>query len=1011
MKLVNYYENPEILHPGAEEPRAYYLPCDAQGKEEQILLNGKWEFAFYASPYEVPEDFICQKNRDDFQIVSVPACWQYYGVDSHLYTNVRYPIPYDPPYVPAENPCGAYRKVFTVDREKNGKKIYLNFEGVDSCFYVWVNGSFVGYSQVSHAISEFDITSHIREGENLLAVLVLKWCDGTYLEDQDKLRMSGIFRDVYLIVRPENHIRDLRIESLLNENFSRGTMEISWDFTGEEKPVSVTVRNQKGEICGEAKTGGEYRDKKLSVEIREPSLWSPEIPYLYQMEICAGDEIIREETGFRHICIKDAVVYVNGVPVKIKGVNRHDSDPETGYTISREQAEKDLLLMKKHNVNAIRTSHYPNAPWFTQLCDRYGFYVISESDLEAHGGVELLWEDEKLDYMKRMAITVEMEMFAEAILDRNKRNVIVNKNRPCIFMWSLGNESGTSPFVEAAGRWIKEYDPHRLVHYESIYQNEEFPYDASMLDVYSRMYHDFDGIREYLKQNDRRPYMLCEFSHAMGNGPGDLEQYMEIFLENPRVLGGCVWEWCDHAVYDGIAPNGKKRFLYGGDFGEEEHDGNFCVDGLIYPDRRVSPSLLEYKNVIRPVRAKLVDGEKGLVELTSWLDVLPVEEALEIRYEISLNGEVTEEGTVSSQTHPARTAKIYEIPYQIPEKPGMVHLKLTYLSKGVLPCIPEGEELGFDQLCIREGNPLPEEIQEHQAAEKRSVDWEDDGRWITIRGEEFTYRFDGFYGVFTSLVYKGKEYLQKGMEYNFTRAEMDNDMCMRAAWEKAGYSHMKSRVKSITAETKEGSLQIRCTETFAPLHLQPCVELSARWEICPDGTILVHAEGWRNPVMPWLPRFGMRLFLDHAFEQVDYLGYGPLDSYLDKHQASWFGRFQDTVSNMHEDYIRPQENGSHFGTYQVKVKTENGQWLEVSSTQPFSFQVSHFTQEELRNKKHNFELEESPYTIICADYKMSGIGSGSCGYAPEPQYRLEEENFSYEMKFRMGEDTSGSKRN
>lgn len=1028
MKLERYYENPDILHLGTEEPRAFYLPTGIRGEEERVMLSGEWEFAFYASPYEVPDDYIHDGEMKGAKRVPVPGCWQYYGVDRHQYININYPIPYDPPFVPAENPCGAYRKHFCLDKSIDSKKIFLNFEGVDSCFYVWVNGIFAGYSQVSHSISEFDITSYVKEGDNCLAVLVLKWCDGTYLEDQDKLRMSGVFRDVYLLVRPENHVRDLRIESVLNEDFTQGEIQISWDFAGGEQPVSVIVRNRQGTVIGKGHSDaleelwGKDRekeetlpDKKLVIEIANPHLWSPEVPYLYQLEICAGDERIMEETGFRHICIRDAVVYINGVPVKMKGVNRHDSDPETGYTINREQAEKDLQLMKKHNINTIRTSHYPNAPWFAQLCDHYGFYVISESDLEAHGGVNFAWKDENLDYMKKMAITVENEMFAEAIMDRNKRNVIVNKNRPCIIMWSLGNESGTSPLMEAAGKWIKAYDPHRLLHYESIYQCEDFPYDASMLDVYSRMYQDFEGIREYLKTNDRRPYMLCEFSHAMGNGPGDLEQYMQIFLKNPRVLGGCVWEWCDHAVYDGMAPNGKKRYLYGGDFGEEEHDGNFCVDGLVYPDRKVSPSLLEYKNVIRPVRAELVDGMRGIVELTSWLDVLSLEEAMEIRYELSLDGEVLEQGRIPVKNHPARTVRQYQIPYNMPEKPGMVHLRLVYLSKGKLPYIETGEELGFDQLCIREEcpsgindradmNSVTDKLEKERntSVSGKTPVWEDDGRYITIRGEDFTYRFDGFYGVFQSLIYKGESYLQDEMKYNFTRAETDNDICMKAEWQKAGYYHIKNRVKKIQVETVEGNCVIRCAQTFTPLHHQKCADLSSVWNIAWDGTISVQAEGCRNTVMPWLPRFGLEMVLDRQFEQVDYLGYGPNDAYLDKHQASWFGRFHDEVSRMHEDYIRPQENGSHFGTYRVKVGKADGRWVEISSGQPFSFQVSHYTQEELREKKHNFELEESPYTILCADYKMSGIGSGSCGWAPEKEYRLEEEVLSYEMTIRIG---------
>lgn len=995
MRLTNYYEDPQVLHLGTEEPRAYYLPRNMKGESERALLNGEWEFQFFHSPYEVPEKFI-KEETEGFQKAVVPGCWQYYGVDSHQYINIRYPIPYDPPYVPAENPCGAYRRCFAW-KKTDGERVYLNFEGVDSCFYVWVNGEFVGYSQVSHSTSEFEVTDFVREGENLLAVLVLKWCDGTYLEDQDKLRMSGIFRDVYLLSRPENHIRDLRIESLLNEDFTEGKIEISWDFKGENQPVSVEIYDSEKNLLGKGHT---EVGNKLAISVKNPKLWSQERPYLYRIEMTAGQEKIEEETGFRRIEVRDAVVYINHVPVKIKGVNRHDSQPETGYTVTVEEAEKDLLLMKKHNINTIRTSHYPNAPWFYRLCDRYGFYVIGESDLEAHGGVELKWEDENLDYMKRMAVTVENPMFAEAILDRNKRNVIINKNRPSVIMWSLGNESGTSRYIEAAGRWVKEYDPNRLLHYESIYQCEDFPYDASMLDVYSRMYQDFEGIYEFLKTGDRRPYMLCEFSHAMGNGPGDLEQYMDIFLNHDNALGGCVWEWCDHAVYDGEAPDGRTRFLYGGDFGEEEHDGNFCVDGLVYPDRRISPSLLEYKNVLRPVRARLISEKDGTVELKSWLDVLSLEEAFDVHWELTLNGEGMEQGILSIEKHEPREAKTYHIPYKMPEAPGMVHLRLIYVSKGTMPCLEQGEVMGFDQLCLREETP---EFINADSRKKTALIWEEDGRFLTVTGEDFRYSFDTFYGVFSSLFYNGKEYLEKPMEYNMTRAETDNDICMREAWEKAGYYHIKSRVKEWSTEEKDGSLFIHSHISFTPLHRQTCVELDTVWEVKPDGSLTVSANGKRNPLYPWLPRFGMRLFLAHSFEKADYLGYGPGDAYSDKRQAAWFGHFKNRVSCMHEDYIKPQENGSHFGSYRVCVSEEDGRFMEITGKNPFSFQLSHYTQEELMDKRHNFELKESPWTVLCADYKMSGIGSGSCGYAPEAGYRLDETEFSYEMTFRMGE--------
>ena len=990
MRLVNYYENPEVLHLGTENPRAYYIPKNLEGKSCQTLLNGEWEFAFYGSPQEVPEHFYMSEITEGCAKVQVPACWQYYGVDSHQYINQKYPIPYEPPYVPTENPCGTYKKVFRVDKKSN-ETIYLNFEGVDSCFYVWVNGMFVGYSQVSHATSEFDITKYIIDGENVLAVLVLKWCDGTYLEDQDKLRMSGIFRDVYLLTRPENHIRDYRIVTQSDEDGLCGTITFSWECTGSMQKADIRIFDASGALCAQ----GESDSGNCELNIPDPKLWNPEAPYLYSAEIICGQECIWEKIGFRKIEIKDAVVYLNGAPIKMRGVNRHDSDPETGYTISREQAEKDLKLMKEHNINTIRTSHYPNAPWFPQLCDEYGFMVISESDLEAHGSIFIDYGEE--DYLKRMSYTVENPMFEEAILDRTRLNVIRDKNRPCIVMWSLGNESGMSTAIEKAGRWIKAYDPTRLVHYESILQNEKFSQDVSMLDVYSRMYHHPDGIRKYLATNDRRPYFLCEYSHAMGNGPGDIEDYMQLFLSEPRILGGCIWEWCDHAVYAGIAENGKKKYLYGGDFGEAEHDGNFCVDGLVFPDRTVSSGLKEYKNVIRPVRAALLDAEKGIISLRNCLDFTALEDAVTIKYEISCEGIVVEEGELPVVHHLPGETKEYQLPYHLPLEASLVCLRLRYIANGKMHMREKGEEMGFDQMFLRENYQMY-----RPAPEGKVLHLEGDDRYLQICGENFVYRFDRFTGLFASLNCDGNEYLQKPMEYNFTRAETDNDICMKSAWENAGYHHIRNKVHTVDVRQENGCCCIEVHQVFYPLHREKCLELTSEWKIYPDGCIEVSAEGLRNTRMPWLPRMGVQMILDRAFEKVEYLGKGPSDAYPDKQHASWFGRFWDRVSAMHEDHIKPQENGSHCHTYEVKVETESGRYLQVSAEKPISFQVSHYTQEQLRSTKHNFELEESPYTIFCVDYKMSGIGSGSCGYAPAEKYRLEEEKLSYHMIWKLG---------
>lgn len=990
MIVKDYYENPQILHLGTEEPRSYYMPEKINGESRQVLLNGEWEFAYYHALCDVPESFYLPQASWEHMNVSVPACWQYYGVDYHQYLNTRYPIPYNPPFVPAENPCGTYRKSFWIDK-KEEEKIYLNFEGVDSCFYVWLNGTFVGYSQVSHATSEFDVTKYILDGENVLAVLVLKWCDGTYLEDQDKLRMSGIFRDVYLLARPENHIRDLRIEASPEENGEKGRLKVSWDFTGQEQTVGVTVYGLDGAVLVSETT----EQHSVEVLLENVRLWNPENPVLYPVTISCGEEVIQEKIGFRKIEMKNAVVYLNDMPIKMRGVNRHDSDPKTGYTISREQAETDLRLMKKHNINTIRTSHYPNAPWFTRLCDEYGFMVISESDMELHGSIHLYQNE--TDAIKRMSYTAENQMFHTAIVDRTQLNVIRDKNRPSIVMWSLGNESGMSKAVEDAGRWAKKYDPSRLLHYESVYEydNKAFEQDVSMLDVYSRMYPSLESITKYLQSNDRRAYFVCEYSHAMGNGPGDIEQYMKLFLSEPRILGGCIWEWADHAVYDGVAETGKEKYLYGGDFGEIEHDGNFCVDGLVFPDRTPSSGLKEYKNVIRPVRAELADAEKGIVLLTNWLDFTALEDALEIRYELSEDGKIIEEGLVPVEHHLPKETKKYHIPYHMPEEGRIVCLRLKYISNGKLHLRDAGEELGFDQIFLREAYQM-----KAARAVEDAVTWKEEERYVEIQGRDFTYRFDKLYGVFASWKIRDTEYLQKPMEYNFTRAYTDNDRCMTEQWKQAGYDHVQNRVMKTEVKAEDKSCRICCKQVFAPMHLQVCVELDSIWTIHPDGSIEVKADGIRNTELPWLPRMGMRFFLDREFESVEYLGKGPADAYPDKQQASWFGRFQDTVTLMHEDHIRPQENGSHCHTYEIRL-TGEGKEIEVLSEKPMSFQVSHYTQEQLQNTKHNFELEESSYTVLCLDYKMSGIGSGSCGFEPAREYRLEEKEISYHWIIRM----------
>ena len=562
MIIPRYYEDIKVLHDKTMPPRAYYIPaskkidCLVEKREESDriqFLNGIWKFKYYDSIYDLKEEFYSTNyNAEKFDDLEVPSVWQMNGYDYNQYTNIKYPFPYDPPYVPHDIPCGAYVREFEYKKDDKAPLAFLNFEGVDSSFYLWINGRYVGYSQVPHMTSEFDVTKLLNEGTNKIAVLVMKWCDGTYLEDQDKLRMSGIFRDVYILTRPENSIRDYRVTTELKEN--KAVVSIEVDFLNGTGDYSVELYDGDTWLNSQSiKENG-----TVEFEVENPVLWSHENPYLYTIVFSSEEEKIVEYTGFRKIEIIGNVLYLNGQKIVISGINRHDSDPKTGFTISIEQLMKDMKLMKEHNFNAIRSSHYPNAPYFYQLCDKYGFMVMDEADIEAHGPVMLYYEEDT-DYnrFKRWNETIaDNPEWEESIMDRVQLMVHRDKNRPSILMWSMGNESAYGCNFEKALKWTKTYDPTRITHYESArYRNYDVTYDYSSLDLYSRMYPPFNEIFDYLEKDNSKPFMLVEYCHCMGNGPGDFEDYFELCQEQDSMCGGFVWEWCDHAIYDGVASN------------------------------------------------------------------------------------------------------------------------------------------------------------------------------------------------------------------------------------------------------------------------------------------------------------------------------------------------------------------------------------------------------------------------------------------------------------------------
>lgn len=708
MMIPRYYEDLSILHDNTMPMRSYYIPASQkmntliehrEDSDRFQLLNGVWKFQYYKSVYDLKEAFYRTSfNTKDFDDITVPGVWQIAGYDSPQYTNIRYPFPFDPPYLPQDIPCGAYVRKFTYHENIDAPKIYLNFEGVDSCFFVWLNGKYTGYSQVPHATAEFDVTEFLEEGENTIAVLVLKWCDGSYLEDQDKFRMNGIFRDVYLLKRPERAIWDYHITTQIKENTAKIKLNVTFDFS---IPVSVTIEDQARAVVA---TGTISDDGSIEFKIPNPTLWNTEHPYLYTLTLQSSYETIVDYIALRTIEIRDKVIYFNGQKIKFRGVNRHDSDPETGFTVSVPQIKKDLSLMKQHNFNSIRSSHYPNAPYFYQMCDLYGFMVIEEADIEAHGPY-MLYRKEDTDYnrFKRWNEKIADDpIWEESILDRVQHMVQRDKNRFCIVMWSMGNESAYGCNFEKALRWTKKFDPCRLTQYESArYRNYDVTYDYSNLDLYSRMYPAMNEIEEYLEEDGSKPFLLVEYCHSMGNGPGDLEDYFQLIQKDDRMCGGFVWEWCDHAIAHGKTESGKTIYYYGGDHDEELHDGNFCMDGLVFPDRTPHTGILEYKNVYRPVRVVSYDQETGKLVLHNYLDFDDLKDYLDIRFEVIKDGLSTvQKGELSPFSVMPHTDGVTELNVTIPSE-GKIYLKLIYRLKKETPFLKKNFILGFDEILLK----------------------------------------------------------------------------------------------------------------------------------------------------------------------------------------------------------------------------------------------------------------------------------------------------------------------
>ena len=1004
----DFHLSQKVIHDRTEAPRAYFIPFSAgdgdaaygenRAKSSRFLsLCGEWKFKYYPTP-DLIEDFLSPDfTTDGSDTLTVPGSWQTAGkYDTPNYTNVTYPFPVDPPHVPSANPSGLYSKEVFIDQDfLKDRRVYINFEGVDSCFYLYVNDRYAGYSQVSHSTSEFELTGILHKGVNRFRVLVFKWCDGSYLEDQDKFRFSGIFREVYLLSRDACHISDVHARALVSPNFKSGELLCGLKLTGSARvflelfsPAGLPVGSSEVDVDGEGEAG---------ILVSEPELWSDEIPALYTLRVVCGDEVIVLHPGFRRFEIINRVVYVNGKKVKGRGVNRHDSHPLLGSATPLDHMIEDLYILKRHNVNMIRTSHYPNDPRLPGLCDRLGFYLCDETDLETHG----MQKVGDWDYFVR-----ESE-WTESLLDRAERLFERDKNHACVIFWSLGNESGMGDNQRLMSEYIKSRDPAAIIHCEDISRRihtkrgeppYENPVECEWVDLESRMYPSVAEILKYIKNKKyTKPFFLCEYSHAMGNGPGDLAEYWKAIRENDEFFGGCVWEMLDHSVATGDDVYNNPHYLYGGDWGDWPNDGNFCVDGLVYPDRRPHYGMLEYKQILAPFEIFDVSPDGSSFRIRNRRYFLPLDE-FSLFWNIEADGRVICSGSISEvRVAPGKSRK-YETGVEIALSGVNCHINFSLKTTAEYEWAPAGYEVGFAQFTLCE----PEcgvSLADSQPA-GRYVALLECGNCYKIITSTSEYLLDRRRGLITSITGCGKEMLASPVSPIIWRAPTDNDRRIKVEWQNACFDRAFCDCRGTSIEKFDDSgVEISASLVIAANGSRPFVYCDASYLFLPDGGVTVTVNAKVREGLPPLPRFGLAFTMPEGSEQIRYYGLGPAESYADKRLASSVGLYKTTPTENFEHYVRPQENMSHADTLWASVTDLSGNGLLLTAPgRRFPFTCQHFTPEQLTKTRHDFELVPMKETFVCVDYKQAGIGSNSCGPVLAEELRFSETSFEYTVR-------------
>ncbi|QJD81974.1 glycoside hydrolase family 2 TIM barrel-domain containing protein [Cohnella herbarum] len=991
--------NLNILDRNTVAPRADLLPYgdwnSALEKNRRAspyyhVLNGSWKFSYAGSPDLAPTHFFVTDFRDeDWDQIPVPGNWQMNGYGSPHYSSCPYPFPIDPPNVPLMNPVGSYRTAFQLKEGWDARQTRLVFDGVDSSFHVWVNGRIVGYSQGSHNRSEFNITSFLQSGNNVLAVRVYQWCDGSYLESQDKWRLSGIFRDVFLLSLPDMTIEDARVRTILASDYQSAELEMKLKITqarNEDREAdsgiyrswrlrAVLIDEQRETIFDRyyedslQPEDGSESSITLSEQLEAPRMWTAETPYLYQLllTIYDADDVIQEvkekSVGFRDIAIRKGQLYINGKPIIIKGVNRNEFHPVTGYVTTMDDMVADIKLMKQHNVNTVRLSHYPNDTRWLNLCDQYGLFAIDEADLETHG----------FHFIEDESYLSKHEDWREAYVQRARKMVERDKNHPSVILWSLGNESGYGPNHNAMADWIREADPTRPVHYERAYE-------APVVDVVSTMYPSVDMLIAEGVKDDPRPYLMIEFGHAMGNSTGNQKEYWDAVYAYPRLLGGLIWEWSDLGILQ-CTNEGKSWYAYGGDFGDEPHSGPFCMDGLTFPDRGLKPSILEYKKAIEPVKIEAIDLLAGRVRITNRYHFITLSH-LYGEWKLMREGVEIDGGAIEPLSTEAGSEDIIELPLKdtLLDSPGEYWIHIRFVLSDDTSWAEAGHEIAWAdlQLPVKGTNAVSAAI-----AEQRPLRAEENKKEMIVSGEDFRITFDKLTGWISAWEHQGENVLISGPKLNLWRAPVDNDVHLAKEWIKAGYNRLVADVRKFTAcENNEDICRLSVEMTLGAKGEGLAFRSIIHYEINRSGQVNIEATLDPLKELPSLPRFGLELRLADNYDQLSWFGKGPHECYPDRKESGKLGVYSGTVEEQFVPYEKPQENGNKSEVRWSAIVNEQGLGLRFKGKLPYEMSVHHYSTKDMTEARHIHQLTRLNETIVKLDAGQSGIGNHSCGYAP-----------------------------